>query len=202
MAFRGSGHYQKSHHHKHDWVFPQTQRHFSGTHQQPFIVKLWKSGSCSALWHAFLIVSPFNFIDFIQKITEIINIGKRKVHSQINLCNCLPFYCKHWHMNSKNKHFMKGTEANRKSTLNIHWKDWCWKWSSNTLAICCEEPTHWKDLDAGKYWGQEEKETENEMVGWDHWLKKYEFEETPGDNEGQGSLACCSSWGCKEWNMT
>ena len=32
----------------------------------------------------------------------------------------------------------------RKSTLNIHWKDWCWSWSSNTLVIWCEEPTHWK----------------------------------------------------------
>ena len=31
-----------------------------------------------------------------------------------------------------------------KSTLNIHWKDWCWSWSSNTLATWCKEPTHWK----------------------------------------------------------
>ena len=53
MVFRGSGHYLKSHHHKLDWVSPQMQRHFSVTHQPPFIVKLWKSGSCSALWHVF-----------------------------------------------------------------------------------------------------------------------------------------------------
>ena len=32
----------------------------------------------------------------------------------------------------------------RKLTLNIHWKDWCWSWNSNTLATWCEEPTHWK----------------------------------------------------------
>ena len=32
----------------------------------------------------------------------------------------------------------------KKSVLNIHWKDWCWSWSSNTLAIWCEELTHWK----------------------------------------------------------
>ena len=32
----------------------------------------------------------------------------------------------------------------RKSTLNIHWKDWCWSWSSNTVATWCEELTHWK----------------------------------------------------------
>ena len=32
----------------------------------------------------------------------------------------------------------------KKSTLNIHWKDWCWSWNSNTLATSCKEPTHWK----------------------------------------------------------
>ena len=35
-------------------------------------------------------------------------------------------------------------QSERKSTLNIHWKDWCWSWSSNTLATWCEELTHWK----------------------------------------------------------
>ena len=44
--------------------------------------------------------------------------------------------------------------------------------------------------------------TEDEMVGWDHRLSGYEFEETPGDSEGQGSLACCSPWGHKELDMT
>ena len=43
----------------------------------------------------------------------------------------------------------------------------------------------WKDLDAGKGWGQEEKgTTEDEMVGWYHWLKGHEFEQTLGDSEG------------------
>ena len=32
--------------------------------------------------------------------------------------------------------------SQRKSTWNIHWKDWCWSWSSNTLATWCEEPAH------------------------------------------------------------
>ena len=32
----------------------------------------------------------------------------------------------------------------RKSTVNIHWKDWCWNWSSNTLTTWCKEPIHWK----------------------------------------------------------
>ena len=59
-----------------------------------------------------------------------------------------------------------------------------------------------KDPDAGKDWGQEEKGvTENEMVGWHHWLKGHESEHTPGDGEGQGSLVCWSPWGCKELGM-
>ena len=56
-----------------------------------------------------------------------------------------------------------------------------------------------KDPDAGKDWGQEEKGmTEDEMVGWHHWHNGYEFEQTPGDSERQGSLVCCSPWGHKE----
>ena len=40
--------------------------------------------------------------------------------------------------------------------------------------------------------------TEDEMVGWHHQLNEREFEQTPGDSEGQGSLVCCSSWGRKK----
>ena len=40
------------------------------------------------------------------------------------------------------------------------------------------------------------------MVGWYHWLRGHEFEQTPGDSEGQRSLICCSSWGCKESDTT
>ena len=36
--------------------------------------------------------------------------------------------------------------------------------------------------------------TEDEMVGWHHQVNGHEFEQTPGDSEGQGSLACCSPW--------
>ena len=60
-----------------------------------------------------------------------------------------------------------------------------------------------KDPDAGKDWGQEEKwVTEDEMVGWHHRLNGHEFEQTAGDSEGQGSLACCSPWGHKELDTT
>ena len=44
--------------------------------------------------------------------------------------------------------------------------------------------------------------TEDEMVGWRHWLNGHESEQTPGDGEGQGSLACCSPWGCRGSDMT
>ena len=60
-----------------------------------------------------------------------------------------------------------------------------------------------KDPDAGEDWGQEEKGTiEDKMVGWHHWLSAHKFEQTPGDSEGQESIACCSSWGHKESDMT
>ena len=60
-----------------------------------------------------------------------------------------------------------------------------------------------KTLIAGKD-GQQEKKvvTEDEMVGWHHGLNGHEFEQTPGDSEGQGSLACCSPWDRKELDAT
>ena len=61
-----------------------------------------------------------------------------------------------------------------------------------------------KDTDAGKGWGQEEKGvTEGEKVGWYHWLNGHEFEQAPGDGEGQGSpQVCCSPQGCKKSDKT
>ena len=66
-----------------------------------------------------------------------------------------------------------------------------------------------KEPDARKDWGQEEKGmTEDEMVGWHHWLYGHEFEQILGDGEGQRRLACFSPWGRKEsdktewWNNT
>ena len=61
----------------------------------------------------------------------------------------------------------------------------------------------WKDPDAGKDWGQEEKgATEDEMVGWHHWLSEHGFGWTPAVSDGQGGLAYCSSWGHKESDTT
>ena len=59
------------------------------------------------------------------------------------------------------------------------------------------DPYAWKDL------RQEEKGmTENEMAVWNHRFNGHEFEQTPGDSEGERSLACCSSWGRKESDTT
>ena len=58
----------------------------------------------------------------------------------------------------------------------------------------------WKDPDAGKDWGQEEKGmTEDEMVGWHHRLDGHGFGWTLRVGDGQGGLECCDSWGCKDW---
>ena len=61
----------------------------------------------------------------------------------------------------------------------------------------------WKDPDAGKDWGQEEKGmTEDEMVGWCHQLNGHEFGWTLVVDDGQGGLVCCSSWDRKELDTT
>ena len=60
-----------------------------------------------------------------------------------------------------------------------------------------------KDPDARKDWGQEEKRTtEDEMVGWHHQLNGHRFGWTLGVGDGQGGLAYCGSWGCKESDIT
>jgi len=55
----------------------------------------------------------------------------------------------------------------RKSALNIHWKDWCWSWHSNTLAAWCKELTHWK-----RPWCWERLKAGGEGVDrwWDGWM--------------------------------
>ena len=63
-----------------------------------------------------------------------------------------------------------------KEISGAHWKDWCWRWNSNTLATSWEELTHWKTtwcwegLGAGG-----ERDTEDEMVGWHHRLNGHGF---------------------------
>ena len=89
----------------------------------------------------------------------------------------------------------------KRSVLSVHWKDWCWSWNSNTLATWCEELTHlkkpwcWERLRAGR---------EGDDRGWDgcHRLNGHGFGWTSGVGDGQGGLACCGSWGCKESDTT
>ena len=91
----------------------------------------------------------------------------------------------------------------RRSVLSFHWKDWCWSWSSNTLANDVKNCLIWKDPDAGKDWNQEEKgTTKDEKAGWHHWPDGHEFEQISGVGDGQGGLACCNSWGHKELDTT
>ena len=59
-----------------------------------------------------------------------------------------------------------------------------------------------KDSDSGKDWSQETGMAEDEMIGWHHWPNGHEFEPALGDGERQGSLVCCSPWGCKESDLT
>ena len=64
------------------------------------------------------------------------------------------------------------SQSYRKLVLNIHWKDWCWSWSSNIFwPPDGKNWLIWKDPDSGKDWRQKEKGmTEEETVGWHHWL--------------------------------
>ena len=107
------------------------------------------------------------------------------------------------------------SQSDRKSTLNIHWKDWCWSWSSNTLATWCTELTHWK-----RPWCWERLKVKGERGsrGWDvdnitdsvgmnlskhHWVNGHEFEQAPGGGWWRtGKLACYSPWGHKESDTT
>ena len=67
-------------------------------------------------------------------------------------------------------HGLQGDTTNhfwRKSVLNIHWKDWCWSWNSNTLATWSEELTHLKRL---WYWERLKPGGEGNDRGWDGWM--------------------------------
>ena len=77
---------------------------------------------------------------------------------------------------------------------------------AETPALWPSHAKRWligKDSEARRDWGQEEKgTTEDEMAGWHHRLNGHEFDWTLGVGDGQGGLACCNSWGCKESNTT
>ena len=79
--------------------------------------------------------------------------------------------------------FIEGTDAKAEAPI---------LWPPDVMSRLIE-----KDPDAGKDWRQEGKgATEDEIVEWHHWLNGHDFEQAPGDGEGQGSLVCCSPGGC------
>ena len=95
------------------------------------------------------------------------------------------------------------SQSERKSIMNIHWKDWCWSWSSNTLSTWWEvltqlkRPWCWERLKAGG---------EGNDRGWDGWMASLtqwtRVWANSRSSKGQGSLACCSPWGLKESDTT
>ena len=95
------------------------------------------------------------------------------------------------------------SQSSRKSVLNIHWKDWCWRWNSNTLATWCKELTHWK-----RQWCWERLKVgkEGDDRGWDGWMIspiQWTWVWTSSRiGDGQGSLVCYSPWGHKELDTT
>ena len=86
---------------------------------------------------------------------------------------------------------------------NIHWKDWCWSWSSNTLTTWCKEPTHWK---RPWCWERLKAGGEGDDRGWDCWMASLTQWTWVWASSGRwwktGSLTCCSPWGHKELGMT
>ena len=109
-------------------------------------------------------------------------VNMYNIHWRLDMCVCVKY---------------KG-----KSILNIHWKDWCWSWNSNTSATWCKDLTCWK-----RPWSWERLRAggEGDGRGWDGWhhlFSEHKFEQTPGDSERPGSLACCSPWGLRESGTT
>ena len=103
------------------------------------------------------------------------------------------------HLNSPGAEFLHFSI----SVLNIHWKDWCWRWNSSTLATWREELTHWK---RSWCWERLKEGGEGDEGGWDGWMASpldgHEFEQALGAGDGQGSLLCCKPWGRKESDTT
>ena len=87
------------------------------------------------------------------------------------------------------------SQSSRKSVLIIHWKDWCWSWSSNPLATWCEELTHWK---RPWCWERLKAVGEGDDRGWDGWMASL----TRWIWVWASSGSWCCPWGRKESDMT
>ena len=101
---------------------------------------------------------------------------------------------------SKKKKFYP-TNPKGNQPLDIHWTDWCWSRSSNTLATWCKELTHWE---RPWCWERLKAGGEGDDRGWDggmisliqQTLSLSKLQERV-ESEGPGSLVCCSPWGCR-----
>ena len=94
-----------------------------------------------------------------KKIVWTVSIVSRSICHEVMGPDAIIFIF--WMLNFKNV-----SQSWRKSTLNSHWKDWCWSWSFSTLAIWCKEPTPWK-----RSWCWERLKEEEECIsGWDGWM--------------------------------
>ena len=101
-----------------------------------------------------------------------------------------------WTARSSNQSILK------KSVLNIHWKDGCWSWNSNTLATWCEELTHWKRPCC---WERLKAGGEGDDRGWDGWMAspiRWTWVWVSSRSWWQGILACYSPWANKESDST
>ena len=118
----------------------------------------------------------------------------------VHLCLCFELWC--W------RRLLRLLDSKEIKPVNSKGKKpWIFigRTDAEALILWPSDAKSWlirKDSDAGKDQGQEEKGViEDEMVGGHHRLNGHEFEQTPGHSEGQGSLAWCSPWGCKELYM-
>ena len=81
--------------------------------------------------------------------------------------------------------------------MNIHWKELMLKLKLQYFGHLMQQADSLEKNLILEKWA-----TEDEMVGWHHQLDGHEFEQAEGVGDGQGSLACCSPWGCQESDMT
>ena len=106
-------------------------------------------------WKAVGLIHGLIWIDFVDRRTFqrpilhcVLTENRDKVKQTINLSRCWRRHLRVlWTARRSNQSILK--EINPEYS----WKDWCWSWSSSTLATLCKEPTHWKNPDAGKDWG-------------------------------------------------
>ena len=133
---------------------------------------------------------PFLYLYCITRVREGAHMNSEScVHTFTTLPRKLPHSQIHAHQRNQYWIFIGGTDAEAEAPI-------LWPPDVKTWLIR-------KDTDSGKDWRQKEKGmTEDEMVGWHHRLNGHEFEQALGDGDGQGSLASCSPWSCKELDMT